>query len=316
MDTHAKLNLSAGAIKAAAKTLETFKDADLRRRATESLCAGLRQDILEPFVVIDMSGTPVPVPNPVTWVSGSSGCGKTEHAFAWLKIAANFGRRTLFVGPESGLIGRWHPEDIVVIDAVQDPDWQSALIRGLTASSAAHIALVLPFNQHGHDRNVTISEAALSSLRTHAPAGLRIALDEMDWKALAPVWPGTAASRPDLRFVCMAQYAPDITPLIRLEDAHIQMRSISRHDLRDTPDLTSLREGQAVMRTDQGMRRYDTLYIADEKPSRALYEPARMAIDRMTSALAAHAPSTHTERLETVSRACGFRSWHAAAGRK
>lgn len=313
MDTHAKLNLSAAAIKAAAKTLKSLKDADARGAAAEAVRAGLRQDAPEPFVLFGPDDAEVTLSNPVAWVVGASGCGKSEAAFAWLRFAAFCGHRTLFVGPEQTFLSRWHPQDLTVIDAVRDGDWQATLIRGFTSAATPHLALRIPFIQHDHADNVLRTAVALVSAAAYAPKGMWIVLDEVDWRAHAVTWPAVAEARPDLRFVCLAQHSSHIAALIRPQDARVRMWSASAQD---AEERSLQNQGEALVDLPGGTRVLDTPYLWEDTPSRAVSDAAVAAIDRLSAALTAHAPGTHTERLETVARACGFRSWHAAEGRR
>lgn len=318
--------LSSSAMKAAARALARNPDSGFT-----AIMAGLRHDGPNPFNVT-LRGRPdqqVRLDQPLIWLSGAVGSGKTEAAVSLMKAATRSGYRTVSTSTHNGILNRWASEERLVIDLTDkraDPEAVSDALRlakvAFSDMSAAHLGILLP---NLHMAPLGIAETlvpALTELFTLVDAETRIVLSD----------PGLLV--PDLlRIVTPLREAAIRTgsqvivetgrPLHVLgagvipEDGQLLMYDPEgAHTSRLQLGEGLLRVGGDLIEVGTGYESPDLRYDGKEPHTSPSHEPQVYEVaTRIDARVRSDPPATHIARLELVARACGYRSWHAAQGR-
>lgn len=332
-----KLNLSVSAMKAMAKTLKAAAHWDAVPLAHAAVRSGLRHDAPEPLSLTREGGEPLFFTQLVVWISGDPGSGKSEMAHTWIRDAARSGHRTLWLDTHTSFAKRWSENDVLVIDtrvsendhkqnAVQNvsnktvvvvesqrtQDLRTQILEALDPREHRHVHILVdrytPFSLEHTSRMSMI----MSTIHRHAPEGMMVALDEINWQQERSARYLLGPSDKNIKLMCLAQTNGILDNLIEDDDGYLLMQSVKKN--KDLYRL-NLRTGEGLVRGEGQTIYRDLRYVAGETPSLSLNADARMAIKRLTQDLRSQQPQTHMERLACVARMCGYRSWHAAEGR-
>ena len=274
--------------------------------AKEAVRAGMRASCPSSVNVSGSDGAEISVTQPVIWVSGTTGSGKSELAHACVRTASAFGRPTLMVSDET-FAQRWDSGDAVRLED------DTCTIDSMRTAFAAgkHVSVRAP---RPYDVPPAAYEARLSSLlsivRESVPEDGLVVLDEVNWLRIPDR--SLLISMERGQVMCLTQNDRSITHLRTDADALIGLFST---DPSDGPERTKLSAGRGILFSAHGQPdvRFSHHQIA-ELAERTRAHLTR-AVERVVQRLEGRTWDTHTQRLEAVARACGYRSWHAAQGR-
>lgn len=144
------------------------------------------------------------------------------------------------------------------------------------------------------------------------PAKALIAVDEMDWRSvrdrnmILPTRKG--------QLVGLTQIDDDVEHLRKPEDAFVGMFTPSPSGGGRVRKL--LREGEAVYLTVDDEIEVVSPYTGHEIGLPLLSKDEQSVALKLEDMRPRLEKLTHTERLEAVAKSCGYRSWHAAQGRR
>jgi len=322
-----KLPLSSAAMKVTARALSSGMSGH------GALMAALRHEEPKPFS-LSLRGKPdqrVQIDQPLVWISGAVGSGKTEATVSLMKDATRVGYRTVSTSTHNATLHRWRPEERVAIDLREvedDPEAISCKLRlakvAFCGKSAAHLGILLP---NLHKSSVSMAEdlvPALVELSTLLDVETRIVLSDpghLVTDLLSLVAPLREAAIRSGSQVLIETSRPFrvLGQSILDEDGLLLMYTPEAG-----PDQSSLRSEEGLLRVGETFMAIDTGYEAPDlvragrdffaAPSHPqnVYEVAKRIDERVRS----DPTATHIGRLELVAQACGYRSWHAAQGRE
>jgi hypothetical protein len=318
--------LSSSAMKAAARALARIPDSGFT-----AIMAGLRHDGPNPFNVT-LRGRPdqqVRLDQPLIWLSGAVGSGKTEAAVSLMKAATRSGYRTVSTSTHNGTLSRWSSEERLGIDLTDkgaDPDAvRDALLLAKAAfcgMSAGHLGIVLPNLDKAPRGTAEALLPALTDLFNILDGETRLVLTDPGLpvpdllRIASPL--REAAIRTGSQVIIETGRPPHVLcEGVLPEDGQLMMYDPER------ADMSCLRLGEGLLRVGGDLIEVGTGYESPDlrydgkdfliPPSHApqVHEVAA----RIDARVRSDPPATHIARLELVARACGYRSWHAAQGR-
>ena len=336
--SHGKLALSSAAIKVAAEHLK-------QNHAPEHvIMAGLRHDNPYPCKIGLPKTGDIPIgPGPV-WVFGCAGSGKTELFHTASVDLARVGYRTLLVSGRGYHHSKWSPDESRSIllsheDAgpdginLSDPDWPNALDMRMrehfSEPAVFNVTIVIPFWMKMGSDSARISEIVMDTVSTSLPPDVGILIENviLHGDALDGLRRILNRTTPPPVFVS-PEMMPGCLDAVKTGDPKIFMRMVgpNEHITRHAPELTPeivercsmFFEGMGILSHDGEMTEILVRYDGPAQMPRVLArQPAGRAIEALKARLSSAArPGTHMGRFEAVSRACGYRSWHAAQGRR
>lgn len=326
-----KLRLSTAAMKIAAWQLADGESGQASRAIRAALCHDNPYPIALDIRDGNMTPSRVELQSRVTWLVGVTGSGKTEAAHAGLRAAARAGHLTAHITAGNDIYRRWHRSEVSAFDftaAEKHDDLPLPdLVAALSDRNRIHIRLSTPYAHTLKGVDFSIEPFLDAMEQSRAPR--TILIEEAEWRhaGLVDRLKSLIMKRPDHRFIIAVQDAQAVESAIDpSRDAVIAMRScdtpqMMRHlDLVGAPHLKSechyLREGEGFLIQAGEARPVLCGYEFQLDPDPVLAgSEAERAIRHLKESIQETAPRTHTERLEAVARACGYRSWHAAQGR-
>lgn len=294
-------HIVASQIKCVAKAIEKDENIALALLSARPDAApkGLR-------VIVDGAETYLPQ-CPLAWVSGSSGSGKTEAANSWLRDAVTSGRPAVMVTTETRFWSQWHPEDVLIIQ-----EYERDLIRDRVRRSERPFTLIVSKPpQTDRQGGSVMRDMFLDALDALPRDGLLVA-DEMHWGSVPDR--ETLTSLNSGQLILLAQSDEAIRHLRRPEDGFFGAL-LPRNTIPGDP-RADLRTGEAFYEALNVRIKVDFPYHPDLFGASFLRKPERLALSKLEPNKEALRRVTHMEKLEAVARACGYRSWHAAQGRR
>lgn len=337
-----KFPLTAEAMKIVAKTL-TFPD-DLGGSPRAAVMAGMRNDsprtgycaiIMPPQPGSTQKDPSCGLIKPVIFVSGDIGVGKTELLQTWMRLAAEDGYRSLFLCRK--IIQNWDDQDVVSLDGPASADEIEGIVAkardALLRADVSHIhASMVPYADR-QDLFRLLVHKTVREIIDNRRQDFVFAIDDMDWsqdQELLREICDYANVTPSFRFFTTSLITADLpAENFVLKPTELLMRTVRKDQMMAGElDRSLLGKGcfyqnkdsdgvyRTYTRSRSGLHTPTRLREPVRKVTSCLPPPALLAIKRLESALRIHPHSTHTERLEMVARACGYRSWHAAQGKK
>lgn len=320
-----KFALSADAMKVVAKALAVPDEMGGTPRA--AVMAGMRNDNEPRFCFADRFEKGAKTPEAWTniyksmkFISGDTGAGKTHLMRTWAQLAAEKGYRSLSLSKEPPR--GWADEDISTFDAPASPDEVVAVcdrIRdALTRGEASHIHFSMgPYaTQNALYRSVV--HRVVDDFVWDGREDILFTVDDFDWREEVPLLYKVSdyASVARFQFATTTRRTADL-PAERFAVRPSEIRMLSTHredDHHAGHNRHDLERGQFLL-GDESEKTYRTPKDLGTPGASRLPEFSLRAIARLERAKRERPMETHTERLEAVARACGYRSWHAAQGR-
>ena len=323
---HGKLALSNGAIKAAANTLKALDCAP--GAALPALRAGLRHDAPAALVFPSVGAAPeIHLDAPLTWYLSDVGGGASQVMYALAKNAALNGWRIIRTATTNEHAANWHPDDVrpsvftfpkdsednaescganelwgQLDDAFNGPETAFEFIipydrvstyqeRFLSLGEKMPEGTLLIL-RHWYDESTNIREIADQ---------LRILAKEKNCQVVLHI-EGHSCEDPRLG---IRRSDGLILGKSAIQPSHIELY------------LDCYREGDCAIRTPNGFVETTGPYLDININREHLFgEDFRGIISDMEAAIEVHRPARHIDRLELVSRCCGYRNWQAAQGRR
>lgn len=305
------------AIKVAAKTLGETQS------ARAALMAALRHD--HPLTVsVTMGGAKTHLEHPVIWVFGVTGSCKTHMATAWARAAGSSGHKTCFITTKPGLHNAFPSIESVLLTGSASEDE----LRNALASPHVPVTMVLvdPVQKTGDAHSEGVMKAATAFIASDCDL---IIVDDFSRRPLATdaiEMIAEHARRSQKRVIILADDWNHMRfGLIKENDAVLVMRSVNGPEftdllLKNIPwdrgtlcfrHLSALDIGKGVLMSSDGFYAFEGPY--DPSSSTMFDAPTNRAITALESSPRA---TTHTDRLNALALACGFKGWHAVEGRK
>jgi hypothetical protein len=310
-------------MKAAARSLKTT--ADHPATALIAIRDAIRVDADHLYQIWhrDKSEGRIDIDARLTWVSGCIGSGKPELTYAAARNAARNGYRVITVTTDNNYPYRWRRDERVVIDLRKSwphscETYMSELKSQLADPAIINLAVLVPellkLSVEETNPILQLRQMILDNLPDHC---LFVMDDLFYFHPLPPVLPQlqSALHRTGSRAIVSSQDVPEgISEQLTSDDCHITMRLLHPSGLEK--DHSTLREGIGFLHIDGEVLPIEGDYEFDLYPNSVFSEQAREVITRLEHILSREGILTHIGRLEAVARACGYRSWHAAQGRR
>ena len=321
-----KLDLTTDAVKVVAKRLERSHEDGGSPKA--AIMAGLRFDNEPRYCFTNKSivGSDEPphwvnLRNPMKVISGSQGCGKTRLLKIWTQLAAEKGFSSLSVSAE--MPRRWADEDLFVIDGpttvAGSPRVAEEVRRSLRKGDVPHLCVVIANPVVHRELNRQFVRQVLRDVYENGHDDVFVTVDDFEWGEDTDLlsWIAQASETRTFQFATTTRRSTDFS-----------MKDFSKlpSELRMYSDSSADRMHAGFNRQDLKIGQFmlngflDAVYdtpeeLGDPRKSR-LGDAAMRAVGRLEAELLKGNVHTHTDRLNAVAKACGFRSWHAVQGRR
>lgn len=318
-----KLTLSNMAMKTAARSLKAISDHPAA--ASIAIRDAIRADADHLYQIWhrDKSKGRMDIDARLTWVSGCCGSGKTELTFAAARNAAHNGYRVVTLTTDNNYPWRWRRDESDVIDLRED--WPrscetriSELESRLADPGLITVIVLVPVLSK---LSVEMADAILplrQLIIDNLPDQCLLVLDDLyspdPLPRILPKLQDTLR-RTGSRAIVSSQDVPEgLSEQLTSDDYHITMRLLHPSGL--SSDHRDLREGMGYLHMNGEVIPIEGDYEFDLDPKKVLPGQVREVITRLENILSREGNLTHIGRLEAVARACGYRSWHAAQGRR
>ena len=323
--SHDKLTLGPDGMKAVANFLE--QNDPTGRFARAAIMAGMRAGGGNSLIISDQdpahrTTSSAALAKRVVFVKGSSGSGKSRLIQSWGLDSASLGHLSLNLSRRSPVL--WSDEDSVNIigdgsDAMITETYP-VLKEALDKGDLQGVNFSVTEGSDYENFRYTVREIIRCLVRDRRER-LLLTIDDLDWSdnldALDEIC-DHADKAAGFRFVATSLVDEDLRAA-RYASAptEILMRSVrADKDMFEGLERYALLPGVGIMTgaSSQPRRisfpkfREDYLF----RRSSVLPRAALSAIRRLDGAAKMRPMRTRTERLETVARCCGYRSWHAA----
>lgn len=318
-----KLPLSNNAIKCAVRCLQA------EPARPDRAAIAIRQALCEDATVVfevnnrsDLKGR-ISVDAPLTWVSGCCGSGKNELVHGASRSAARNGRRIVMITADARVVQRWHKADVRVIDLReiefdQSVDLQSLIDASLEDGSIACLIILIPVLT----KLTTEAAAAFDHLYPHVisrlPKGAFFIIDEVLLSHgtinFLRGMRNSLSSLGSYAMITCFRIPAACLPEVSSEDCYIQMRDACSP--KAAVSCRSMREGEGLLALNGETIPIEGDYEFSVSPPLVLSDHVLSVIKRLEERLMKGVAQGHIAHLEAVARSCGYRSWHAAQGRR
>lgn len=296
--------------------LERFFNPDRKRdrkqAARAAVKAALQVDRPAPLCVFTPAGSE-PLPQGMTLLMGAEGSGKSEMTLGLASQAVQAGRRAFLLddedfiasvqdraGREAALVGKdfWRDADLVLQPL---PFLGSARVEhviDLCVAAKPGDLLAINLDILGHD-----AQDSFTLLRALADRGHHVVVSTQEMRGHV-----SSADLDDLKTLVLMRQVNAGSWMDRI----LKMAGLETIPAPRT--MQALRPGEGFLAHAGTLTPFRSDMM---RPGTFGLPPAaEAAAARLDVALGKHPCATHTERLEMVARAFGFRSWHAAQGRR
>lgn len=159
----------------------------------------------------------------------------------------------------------------------------------------------------------------LTQVMSEGREDLIVAVDDFDWSDDMDLLDQISAyiEKRNLRFITTAFRTASL-PAERFSVAPTEVRMASIHTsdrFFKSFNRLELKRGEAIV-GDNEEDLFTCYNDLNPSPSSCLTPAALRAIEHLRRTRPKWREGSHTDRLEAVARACGYRSWHAAQGRR
>lgn len=263
----------------------------------------------------------------VTIVLGTTGAGKSEAALGWCAKEAARGAASVLIGNVRCVVGRMgrlsvsaHISDPMAWDLIRSAgeDHLNAMISTPSVKDSGPVSAesLLPLMEAIPSHSLLVLDGLCSwyagdgernevMRKIHDRVGNTIMTFQDACSMVRVIGSGDGLSAADT--FLMKSVDKRTAEMFRPEE--------ERDALSWARDLLDLTSGSGFLLRDGTAIRSTAPHLSSAGEGRILSRGALNAVRILTERLGEGWPSTHTERLELMARACGYRSWHAAQGR-
>lgn len=337
-----KFAMSSPAMKVAAQVLRSHSQPD--GASFHAVMAGLRKDNPYPLYVLsrDKKKTAICLSSSLAWLSGDIASGSSQVAHAWQKASVRAGYRSVYITMDNSSYWDWsederHVLNLTDIDGMAMHDIKScmdAAVEQMNNTTAHHLHIQVPNLSKANDNISKNYIEVASHFGEFIDNQTRVffkdtGLPKAELSRLTEYF-RELARKADSQVIVETKRMPDISSLMQEnKDDVILMRQLTQPPLDPKmfneltlPDFTVLKEGQGYHWNGRAYFQPIEAPYDDAQPDvsgnveKTQSKDTDRVVSKIEEARRKSLPKTHMECLEIVARACGYRNWHAAEGRR
>lgn len=254
---------------------------------------------------------------PMTWVSGCTGSGKTELMHAASRDAARAGAQVVTLSGYCEVAHRWHEDDRAILD-LRDHRLEGSEMERFLRRCEPYLIIALPIISKCHPDQIAAIQDFIEKVFDKLSDGMVLVTDEVVLELMAlphliaQLRKKLAARR--IHAMISMQERNDFAPYVVEGDAEIIMRGIDHTDFDGA--LPELIEGEGFLVQNGKVTPVLSDYEFTYEPMHVFPAKAQNVVERLKTQLSGGGVVGHIRRLDAVARACGYRDWHAAQGRR
>ena len=254
---------------------------------------------------------------PITWVSGCAGSGKTELMHAASRDAARAGAQVVTLSGYCEVAHRWHEDDRAILD-LRDHRLEVSEMERFLRRCEPYLIIALPIISKCHPDQIAAIQDFIEKVFDKLSDGMVLVIDEvvLEVMALPYLIVQLRKKLADRRIHAMIsmQERNHFAPHVVQRDAEIVMRGIDHTDFDGA--LLELIEGEGFLVQNGKVIPVLSDYEFTYEPMHVLPARAQNVVKRLKGQFSGGVNLGHIGRLDAVARACGYRNWHAAQGRR
>ncbi|MFG6572036.1 hypothetical protein ACGYLO_10565 [Sulfitobacter sp. 1A13353] len=254
---------------------------------------------------------------PIVWVSGCTGSGKHELTHAASRSAGRAGAQVITLTTLPDMAYRWHEDEREVFD-IREKTLEVAELRRLMKRNDPHLIIRLPVLAKACPERISEVQIFIEEVIQLLNENMIFVIDRfvLDVVNLPKLMQHLRAQirTTGVSAIVSIEERKFSADLVMKGDAEIVMRGIDSTDFDGA--LPELIEGEGFLVQNGKVIPVLSDYEFTYEPMHVLPAKARNVVKRLKAQLSGGGDLGHIGRLDAVARACGYRNWHTAQGRR